>query len=88
MFRPAPGAAFFEFNGKQYLEITIKSSNTFAKVLTNLQKKFDYFKDQSFLFYIANQFAVYPNALVRDIYSNFGTGGNLTINFSPTEIWG
>ncbi len=64
-------------------------SKTFAELLGFLQKKFDYFKtEKTFLFYISNTFAVYPNALVRDIYNSFGSGGSLTIYYAINEAWG
>ena len=88
IFKNAPGAEKVVVPGKDYLEISIKGDKTFAEILTNLQKKLDYFKDKSFLFYVCNQFAVYPNAIVRDIYNNFGSGGYLTVNYSLNEAWG
>ena len=88
IFKPAPGAEKVVSKGKDYLEVTIKGDKSFAEILTNLQKKLPYFKDKYFLFYVSNQFAVYPNAILRDIYNNFGSGGYLTVNYALNEAWG
>ena len=89
IFKNAPGAEQVVVpGGRNYLEITIKGEKTFAEILANLQKKLDYFKGKSFLFYVCNQFAVYPNAIVRDIYTNFGSGGYLTVYYALNEAWG
>ena len=88
-FKPAAGAELVQFaGGKDYLEVTINSSKKFYEVLAMLQKKVEYFKGKSILFYVANEFAVYPNAILRDIFENFGSGGYLTVNYSPNEAWG
>ena len=79
----APGST------KDFLEATTGAGKTFAEIFAILAKRYDYFKNQkSFLFYVANTFAVYPNARLRDIYENFGSGGVLIVNYALNELWG
>ena len=70
------------------MEVTINGSKRFSEVLASLQKKVPYFKDKSILFYVSNTFAIYPNALLRDVYNNFGAGGFLVVNYAVNEAWG
>ena len=89
IFKPAPGAEKVTSTGKENLEITIGGGKTFSEVLAYLKKKIPYFTTKkTFLFYVSNTFAVYPNALLRDIYNNFGSGGQLTVNYAINEAWG
>ena len=89
IFKPAPGAQKVTSPGKENLEVTVGGAKKFSDILMNLKKKIEYFRSQkSFLFYVSNTFAVYPNACVRDIYENFGSGGALTVNYSVNEAWG
>ena len=75
--------------GKENLEVTVGGGKKFSEVLANLRKKIPYFQTQkSFLFYVSSTFAVYPNATVRDIYSNFGSGNQLIVNYAINEAWG
>ena len=43
-------------------------------------------------FYVNQTFPVFPNAILRDIYDNFGSkeGGEktLTLHYSSIEAWG
>ena len=69
------------------------SSKRFYEILELLRKNFDAFKKKnSFYFYVNQVFPVYPNAILRDIYENFGSKeGNdklLTLHYSSIEAWG
>ena len=64
----------------------MKFLNYYEKISTLLKKK------NSFYFYVNQVFPVYPNAILRDIYENFGSKeGNdklLTLHYSSIEAWG
>jgi hypothetical protein len=73
---------------KGYLEITISGAKRFSDIYNTLKKKFPYFKENSILFYLSQTFAVYPNAYLKDVYTNFGSGGVLTVTYVINEAWG
>ncbi len=76
--------------GDTHLELTLKGDNTFASLMARLRKKFNtVIKDnESFIFCVGNNFAVCPNATLKDVYNNFNCAGKLIIKYSLTEAWG
>ena len=79
--------------GRDYLAVTVNGSSRFLEILEKLKKNFEAFrKKNNFNFYVNQTFAVYPNALLRDIYENFGTKEGsektLTVHYSSIEAWG
>ena len=77
--------------GKDHLPVTVNGSKTFYEIHELLKKKFEAFR-KPINFYVNQTFVVFPNAVLRDIYENFGTKeGNdksLTVHYTPTEAWG
>ena len=89
IFKAGPSAVQIVSPGKEFLEAKTGPEKTFAEILKSLVKRYDFFKQQSNIyFYVSNTFAVYPNARLRDIYENFGAGGVLTVNYGIGELWG
>lgn len=73
---------------KEFLEVGIKGDATIGFLMNQLRKKFpDVVKDNTFIFY-CNSFALCPSSYIRDLYNNFGVGGQLIISYNIIETWG
>lgn len=74
----------------QHLELKLKGDSTFAVLMSKLRKKFSsIIKDnESFIFYVGNNFAVCPNTTLKDVYDNFNSSGKLVLNYSLDVAWG
>ena len=77
--------------GKDHLVATVGGAKSFLEIHDLLKKKFAAFR-KPINFYVNQTFPVYPNALLRDIYENFGTkegsDKTLTLHYSSIEAWG
>ena len=77
--------------GKDALIATVGGSKRFFEIHEILKKKFEAFR-KPINFYVNQTFPVFPNALLRDIYENFGSKEGsekaLTLHYSSIEAWG
>ena len=73
------------------MAVTVGGGKRFFEILELLRKNFEAFR-KPINFYVNQTFPVFPNALLRDIYENFGSKEGsekaLTLHYSSIEAWG
>lgn len=85
-----PAKQLLADNTSQALELKMKGDSTFGFLMSKLRKKFSSVikDDETFIFYVGNNFAICPNSTLKDVYNNFNSGGRLIINYALNVAWG